>query len=193
MAISITGSCGLFSMLQNSLKYMDKDRIKLTPAIVDQLSDFKHLGNNLLIWKTSIAELVPDYPTAISPHNASGSGMGGVWLSTTDPSALTPILWHSHFPTDISADLVSFTNPAGTITNSNLELAGCIAHQDVLQQEVDCTEHTITPWATTLLQCHGIYEVLPHHMALPCTFYESTVFTNDASVTSPKPDGLLVL
>jgi len=145
MAIGIPGSRGLFSMLQDGLKYTDKHCIKLTPAIVNQLSDFEHLANDLSKWQTSIAELVPDYPATIGPHDASGLGMGGVWLPTTDPSALTPILWRNRFPLDISTDLVSFANPTGTITNSDLELAGCIAHQDVLQQEVDCTERTVMP------------------------------------------------
>jgi hypothetical protein len=36
--------------------------------------------------------------------------------------------------------LVSFDNPTGSITNSDLELAGRIAHQDILAQEVNIAE-----------------------------------------------------
>lgn len=71
--------------------------------------------------------------------------MGGVWLPAVTNSNLTPILWRSEFPSDIQKDLVSFKNPNGSITNSDLELAGCIGHQDILLQEVDCAMRTITP------------------------------------------------
>ena len=40
---------------------------------------------------------------------------------------------------------MSYDNPHGIITNSDLELAGCIGHQDVLLQEVNCTGHTVFP------------------------------------------------
>ena len=53
-----------------------------------------------------------------------------------------PILWRHKWPPDIAAQLVSFDNPAGTINNSELELAGTLAGNDVLAHEVDVTETT---------------------------------------------------
>jgi hypothetical protein len=53
-----------------------------------------------------------------------------------------PILWRQPFPLAIQRKLVSFTNPTGTVTNSDLELAGVIAHQDVLAQAFDVREST---------------------------------------------------
>ena len=38
----------------------------------------------------------------------------------------TPILWRHRFPQDIVSDLVSSDNPHGSISNSDLELAGII-------------------------------------------------------------------
>ena len=35
-----------------------------------------------------------------------------------------------------------FSNPKGTVTNSNLELAGSIARQDILAQEYDVRKKT---------------------------------------------------
>eukprot|EP00978_Attheya_sp_CCMP212_P041850 scaffold245372_cov41-Attheya_sp.AAC.1 len=82
--------------------------------------------------------------------------MGGVWfpaetdlpvdqvgtrLSTRAPcdqgrlsQLQQPILWRAQFPKHIQHGLVSFTNPKGRVTNSDLELAGSIAHNDVLAQ-----------------------------------------------------------
>jgi len=145
MSIGIPGSRGLFSLLQNEVKYADKGRIRLTPGMIDQIADFEHLANSLAERPTSLAELVPDHPVAIGPHDASGQGMGGVWLPAISNSNLGPTLWRARFPAEISSNLVSWENPTGTITNSDLELAGCIAHQDVLLQTVNCAGRTVLP------------------------------------------------
>jgi len=145
MSLGIPGSRGLFSMLQEGLKYTDQDRIKITPEIKDQLLDFEFLTRDLGSRPTAIAELVPDHPVAIGPHDASGMGMGGVWLPAVSNSNLDPVLWRARFPQHITANLVSYDNPNGTINNSELELAGLVGHQDILQQEVNCTGRTVVP------------------------------------------------
>jgi hypothetical protein len=58
--------------------------------------------------------------------------------------------------------LVSFSNPRGRITNSDLELAGSIAHNDVLAQLVDVTEATTQQVVLTTHQpWHGAIKVPP--------------------------------
>ena len=47
MAIGIPGSHGLFSMLQEGLKYTDKGQIHITQEMLDQLSDFEYLKKDL--------------------------------------------------------------------------------------------------------------------------------------------------
>ena len=47
-----------------------------------------------------------------------------------------PILWHSPFPPDIQAHIVSTDNPNGDITNSNLEQAGILTQADVTKNIV---------------------------------------------------------
>ena len=68
--------------------------------------------------------------------------MGGVLFIQTS-QGLSPILWRSTFPAPVVQALVSFDNPSGTITNSDLELAGTIAQLDVLAQVADIREQTI--------------------------------------------------
>merc|ERR1711952_448735 len=53
-----------------------------------------------------------------------------------------PILWRHKWPREIADQLVSFDNPAGTVNNSELELAGTLAGNDVLAHEVDVAETT---------------------------------------------------
>ena len=74
-------------------------------------------------------------------------------------SNLEPTLWRARFPSHVTSDLVTFENPHGSINNSQLELAGAIAHNDVLQQAVNCTGRTTVPLgdniATTAWQHKG--------------------------------------
>ena len=145
MAIGVPGSRGLFSMLQEGLKYQDQDRVRITGAMKDQLDDFEYLAKDLSNRPTSIAELVPDHPVAVGPHDASGLGMGGVWLPSVTHSNLDPTLWRAAFSPDVASELVTYDNPSGSVNNSQLELAGAIAHNDVLQQIVNCSGRTIVP------------------------------------------------
>ena len=74
------------------------------------------------------------------------ASMGGIWFPPMEqPSPLTmqyplkaqlqePLLWRPQFPQVIQDKLMSSDNPAGSITNSDLDLAGSIAHDDVLVQ-----------------------------------------------------------
>jgi hypothetical protein len=70
-----------------------------------------------------------------------------------------PILWRAKFPVAVSESLVSFDNPTGTISNSDLELHATIMHHDVLVQCADLRERTIhtfhdnTP--AVAWQCNG--------------------------------------
>jgi len=70
--------------------------------------------------------------------------MGGVWFP---PDSQQPtMLWQTPFPTEIRQQLISADNPAGSITNSDLELLGIIAHQAVL-----ATHHPISKTTNALL------------------------------------------
>ena len=152
MAIGVPGSKGLFSTLQVALQFTEEHRVRITPAMHDQLADFELLAQDLSQRPTAIAELVPDHPVAIGPHDASGQGMGGAWLPATTNSNLPPLMWRAEFPPAIQADLVSDSNPLGSINNSQLELAGNIAHQDVLVQHVNCARRTIVPLGDNISQ-----------------------------------------
>ena len=45
-----------------------------------------------------------------------------------EPTVAHPIIWPAHFTADITAELVSWGNPEGQATNSDLELAGRVLH-----------------------------------------------------------------
>ena len=53
--------------------------------------------------------------------NASGLGCRGVWIDPNEDNI--HYVWRLLWMEDIKADLVSFDNPQGRITNYDLELA----------------------------------------------------------------------
>jgi len=146
MSLAVPGSRGCFSFLQHALKPGAK-RIKITPPVRDQLQDLLWLARDVCHRPTHLAEVVPTPPTYIGAMDAAKAGMGGVWFPPGPPAPLAilppkkdqlshPILWRYPFPPAVKAAVVSSSHPTGTITNSDLELAGTLAHDDILATSV---------------------------------------------------------
>lgn len=157
MAIALPGSRGLFSLLQEAFRSEDsRSRITLTSAVHSILDDFRWLLTELESRPTRLYELVPLQPTLVGAHDAAGHGAGGVWFPTTQAVSRrtqlqgargrhqqTPIVWRLPFPTRVQRELVTFQNPSGAITNSDLELAGGLLHLEAAAQCFDIRERTI--------------------------------------------------
>ena len=77
-----------------------------------------------------LAEIVRRKPTHIGFRDASGLGVGVVWLNLARKGH--NLVWRHPWPADIISGLVSPTNPHGTITNSDLELAVLILQKATL-------------------------------------------------------------
>ena len=90
----------------------------------------------------SMAIALPTCPSVIGTCNAAGTGMGGVFFAPTTDDTIFPCWWRN-FLHGIQSKLVSFDNPTGTITNSNLELCGNVAHHNAIAQFLDMQERTI--------------------------------------------------
>jgi hypothetical protein len=172
MSLAIPGSRGLFSLLHEALRHQDPSaRLRLSQGVHDCLDDFRWLSNDLATRPTRLYEIVPQtHPELLGAQDACGYGMGGVWFPTTSrlhhrpqfPSAANeapvdndecsplassgnarPILWRARFEPDIIQNLVSFNNPSGTVTNSDLELAATIVQHDIAATNFDVRERTI--------------------------------------------------
>ena len=124
------GSKGQFSLLQLGLQHAlaakADSRVRITAAIRAQLHTFRALlaDDSPALYE----ELLAGTPLCVGACDAAKSGMGGVWF-LPDGRAL---LWRQPFPSQVQDRVVSWDNPRGTITNSDLELAGTIAHLEVL-------------------------------------------------------------
>lgn len=143
MTVALPGSAGLFTHMQAALvKAGQGHRVRLTKSVHDELEDWAWIVATLGQRPTSIAEVVKKQPSYGGDCDAAKAGMGGVCFNLRDPSA-SPVLWRAPFPSDIQARVVSYDNPSGDITNSDLELAGVIAQNDVITQLWDVRHTTI--------------------------------------------------
>ena len=146
MSLALPGSLGLFSIMQEAFRHEEKGRLRLrlTKSVHGFLEDFRWLAADIASRPTRIAELVPDpIPATLGACDAAGAGMGGVHFVPTPEGNMVPLLWRQKFPPWVPQQLVSFSNPAGVINNSDLELAGSIAHNDILAQAADVSERTV--------------------------------------------------
>jgi hypothetical protein len=103
------------------------------------LEDLISLMKMLSTCPTHVNELVADMPHYASYHDAAAEGAGGVWFSLTD--GMPPSVWREAFPHDIATDVVSDDNPAGSITNSDLELAVEVLAIGVILEEAPTIRH----------------------------------------------------
>jgi hypothetical protein len=101
------------------------------PIILEALRDIHILLREMTSRPTHVRELVPDLPAYIGFCDACKRGAGGVWLSGS--KNFHPVVWHLAWPTDISARLVSSSNPNGDLTINDLEMAGLLLQYLVLE------------------------------------------------------------
>ena len=149
MSLALPGSRNIFSTMQNALVQKSGARVALHKGVHDALDDFRWMHENISTRPTRIAELVPLPPVAEGHHDASGIGAGGVWFPTPHLTPrdgfnnTQPLAWRFKWPQHITNRLITDDNPRGTITNSDLELAGGLLHLDALTNCFDIRERTI--------------------------------------------------
>ena len=148
MALALPGARHLFSHMQHALSNKLKTRVTLNRGVHDALEDFRWILKDLKRRPTRIAELVPLLAAAEGHHDASGKGAGGVWfpakhLKPREGYKNQPVLWRLKWPQHIIDQLVTTENPSGTISNSDLELAGGLLHLEAISQCFDIRERTV--------------------------------------------------
>ena len=149
MSLALPGARYIFSSMQNAFSSSMKGRLALDKGVHHALDDFRWMHDNISTRPTRIAELVPLPPVAEGHHDASGHGAGGIWFpSAVLPPregivAATPVVWRYEWPPCISSKLKTDKNPTGTISNSDLELAGGLIHLECISQCYDVRERTV--------------------------------------------------
>jgi hypothetical protein len=102
---------------------------------------------------THVRELVATTPTFVWYVDVYAFGAGGVWFNGS--SNIKPTVWRIQFPEYVIANLISDKNPTGTLTNSDLEMAGLLCQWLVL---LGMHYTTLTP----ILQHHRHFQRQEH-------------------------------
>ena len=144
MSVAIPAGRGFYSHLQCILptdpSLSANTRVRITPQAHRALGHFRRLATTLRQRPTRWAELLPaKEPHVLGTVDASAAGMGGAWFLPGSP----PLCWRAPFPLAVTGAVVSFDNPTGSVTNSDLELAGLAVHFDVLATAMDVRERTV--------------------------------------------------
>ena len=115
-----------------------------TPKVV-LLHTNVHLRNAVVDCRTFLREtvssptrcrnLVPAWPDFIGITDASGHGLGGVIIG--ENKAVPPFVFRMQWPQHISDSIISYDNPNGSITNSDLEMAGLLMLWLVMEDVCD--------------------------------------------------------
>jgi hypothetical protein len=136
MALAVPGMRHMFSLMQEAFRSETYGRLCLSTGLHDFLDDIRWLVHDLHKRPTRYRELVKTAPRVIGTTDAAAPGMGGTFF-VRQSQKTTPFLWRAPFPAEIQQQVVSFKNPSGLVSNSDLELAGTIAHHDVVAHTVD--------------------------------------------------------
>jgi hypothetical protein len=105
--------------------------------------DLRQIITTLAARPTHVNKILPaSEPDYIGYCDASAYGAGGVWFSGRCP--LPETVWRLQWPADISAAVISESNPTGTLTNSDLEMAAVVLQLNVLETLVPSMHHTLT-------------------------------------------------
>ena len=131
---AMPGGWGLFSPIQMAMRGNPR-HVKITPFLAETLKDWKIIIKEIAKIPTHVLQLVDGYPDFLGYSDACKRGCGGIWMGITEDIGY--VVWRVEFPQDIQDALVTWSNLDGTITISDLELAGMIIEWLVLEELVD--------------------------------------------------------
>ena len=80
----------------------------------------------------NLAAIVCPEPTHMRFYDAYGIRVGGVWLDPTGSG--NSLVWRDPWPPDITTALISDTNPKGTQTKYELDIAALVLHKATLPE-----------------------------------------------------------
>ena len=132
--------------------------IKITPILKETLQDWRTVVRQLCRIPTDVLQLTAAYPDYLGYSDACKTGVGGVWLGVSEDIGF--YVWRLEWLEDIQNDLCTGSNPNGTITMNDLELAGvilewfvleCLVHDLVFRSiGINCDNSTSVTWLTKM-------------------------------------------
>jgi hypothetical protein len=125
MVLAIPGCRGLLSMLQTGICHSTTTAFALTATCTPNLTTSKPWPAICIHVRPAWPNLLPAPLWVLALLTLPKPGRGVV-------DGAPPMLWRTPFPHSIQSKLVTDVNPHGNLTISDFELAGVVAHQDIL-------------------------------------------------------------
>ena len=113
---------------------------------------------------TKCRNLVTGWPDYVGITDASGHGLGGVIIG--EGLQATPTVFRMQWPPDISDSIVSDDNPTGSITNSDLEMAGLLVLWLVMEEVCDVKDSHVALFSDNSPTVHWVQRLAAKHSAI---------------------------
>ena len=113
---------------------------------------------------TKCRNLVTGWPDYVGITDASGHGLGGVIVG--ENKAVPPVVFRLKWPQDISASIVSDDNPNGTITNSDLEMAGLLMLWLVMEDVCEVENAHVALFSDNSPTVHWVQRLAAKHSTI---------------------------
>ena len=134
--------------------------VNLRHAVADCLTFLRDTINS----PTKCRNLVMGWPDFVGITDASGHGLGGVIIG--ERKAVKPIVFRWQWPRDISDSIISDRNPNGTITNSDLEMAGLLMLWLVMEEVCDVKDSHIALFSDNSPTVHWVQRLAAKHSVI---------------------------
>jgi hypothetical protein len=151
VTLAVHSSKYLFSILQHALTRSSNRRFRIISLLRTALRDWVALLQQLASVPVPLAMTVPHAPHYWGATDASREGLGGFWLPSTLAPNHPPCVWRYRLPQQLTDNLVTSSNPSGTINNSDLELAAI-----VLGHDTQLSHNPPIPYTCTMLGTDNI-------------------------------------
>ena len=142
--------------LQPQLVYLHKNT-DLRHAV----SDCRTFLRETVSSPTKCRNLVTSWPDFVGITDASGHGLGGVIIG--EGRAVPPVVFRLQWPQDISDNIISEANPEGTLTNSDLEMAGLLMLWLVMEEVCEVTNAHVALFSDNSPTVHWVQRLAAKH------------------------------
>ena len=132
---------------------------------------------------TLCRNLVTGWPDFIGITDASGHGLGGVVVG--ENKSVPPTVFHLQWPQDISANIVSDSNPTGSITNSDLEMAGLLMLWLVMEDVCAVTDAHVALFSDNSPTVHWVQRLAAKHLTIAMQLVRALALRLQLTKASP--------
>ena len=132
---------------------------------------------------TKCRNLITGWPDYIGITDASGHGLGGVIVG--ENKTAPPTVFRLQWPPDITASIVSDDNPCGTITNSDLEMAGLLMLWLVMEEVCEVRDAHVALFSDNSPTVHWVQRLAAKHSEIAMQLVRALALRLQLAQASP--------